>query len=780
MKVEGRRQQAESRSVELLSTLFILSVAFIFALQVIRQETIAQETPPAPPVLPAEKEEVREFDFIYIKGSETPLVGIITRETETQVFVRLRDYNTDIDTPIDKAIIEKIEHRTSPRQAFTAKRAGIKQGDYERFFELARWCLRYPELIGDAKKTLKESIRAKPDFLKAYLFLSDLLREEYEKTGNPAEAQLDEEIALYLRALKSGVDSPRIRLRLGLVCKRLGLLQRARAEFERALTLNEKEKLQDVACDAKIERGEVLLAEGKYAEAKTLSEELLTENSDNFRALLLLGRTFFKEGNWAKAAENLQKALELDPVFPQTYIELAAVAYEQGDFANAESHLETAQKHSLQDSALATDLAIVYTRQGKFAEAEVKLNEALAKDSSYARAHYALGFLAENRGDLENAVREYEAARDGGFYDGCVSYKLASIYYLAGAKDKAKEELYRCISLTFYPQDVLKLLARIEYDAENWAEAVRFLKYALSAAPEDAEAHYLLALSYLKLNAPQKAESELLETLKTLPAYTPSLNCLAYIAYNRAEFQKALALLSEVRTQNPQDSYAAECLEKVDTVLNQVFWEDNFSRPDSRDISNGWAEENDLRGGIEIKIEGNKAVFAGTQKKSGETTAIGRAEAGETFVKFEAQVNTSQAARARVGILLAERSKDQKIVHGILLIKDGKGNLSYNFTEQNQQWKSPPPNPPIEIRQFPADAKPHTFAIKLIDRDAGIFKLLLDDLEVAKVTSAPLARAKELTLSIFGEADANVPWTLFLHKVRISRTRKSTEEQENR
>ena len=240
-----------------------------------------------------------------------------------------------------------------------------------------------------------------------------------------------------------------------------------KAEFEKALTLNEKEKLKDVACDAKIERGEVLLAEGKYREAKTLFEEVLTEDSDNFRALLLLGRAFFKEGNWAKAVENLQKALELDPIFPQTYIELAAVAYEQGDLASAEKHLETAQKYSLPDAALATDLAIVYTRQGKFAEAEAKLKEAFAKDAGYARAHFAAGYLAENRGDLENAVREYEAARDGGFYDGSVSYKLASAYYLAGAKDKAREELYRCISLGFYPQDVLKFLARIECDAEN-------------------------------------------------------------------------------------------------------------------------------------------------------------------------------------------------------------------------------------------------------------------------------------------------------------------------
>jgi tetratricopeptide (TPR) repeat protein len=769
-------QKAKGEMRKLLSKLIILSLVLIFAFQAICEETLAQEAS-APS---GEKEEVREFDLIYIKGSETPLVGIITSETETRVFVRLRDYNTDIDTPIERAIIEKIERRTTPRQAFVAKRALIKQGDYQSLFELAKWCLRHPELIDDAKKMLKESIKAKPDFLKAYLFLSDLLREEYEKTGNPTEAQLDDEIALYLRALGSGIDSARIRLRLGLVCKRLGLRERAKAEFGKALTLNEKEKLRDVSCDVRVEKADVLLTEGKYAQAEALFEEVLAENSDNFRALLLLGRTFFKEGNFPKAVENLQKALELDPVFSQTYIELAAVAYEQGDFAGAETLLETAQKYSLQDPALATDIAIVYTRQGKFAAAEEKLKEALAEDASYARAHFALGYLAESRGDFEDALRHYETARDGGFYGSGVSYRLAIAYYFAGARDKAKEELYRSLSLGFYPQDVFRLLARIEFEGENWTEAVRFLKYALSAAPQDAQARYLLALSYLKLNAPEKAQSELLEALKTQPVRSPLLCVLAYIMYNRAEYQKALALFSEAKAQNPQDSYAAECLEKVDTVLNQVFWEDNFSRPDCADISNGWVEENDLRGGIEIKIEGNKAVFAGTQRKSDDTVAISRAEAGETFVKFEAQVNTLQAAKTRVGISLAERSKDQKIAHAIILVKDERGNLSYNFTEQKGQWKNPPGNPPIEIRQFPSDAKPHTFAIKLIDRDAGIFKLLLDDLEVANVTNVLLARAKELTLSVFGEADANVPWTLFLNRVRISRTRKGTQEQENR
>jgi hypothetical protein len=142
-------------------------------------------------------------------------------------------------------------------------------------------------------------------------------------------------------------------------------------------------------------------------------------------------------------------------------------------------------------------------------------------------------------------------------------------------------------------------------------------------------------------------------------------------------------------------------------------------------------------------------------------------------------MNTTQATGAKVGILLAERSKDQKILQGIMLLKDQKGNLSYNFTEQNQQWKNPPGTAPIEIHPFPSDTKPHTFTIKLIDRSAGVFKLLLDDVEVARVTNTSLARAKQLTLATFGETDANVRWTLFVHRVRISKT-KTVAQEENR
>ncbi|MFH1423253.1 MAG: tetratricopeptide repeat protein [Planctomycetota bacterium] len=745
-------------------TIKILAVTILFALFL--SLTTAQQSDSH------QSDEIREFDSIYVKDSLNPLIGLITKETETHVFIKLRDYNTDIETPVDKSIVERIDRRTTPKQAFSAKRKKIKSDDYEKLFELAKWSLRYPQLSEEFKNTIKETIKAKPDFLKAYLLFSDILRGKYEKSETPStNTQIDEESAIYMRAIECGIESPTIRFRLGLIYKNLKLFDEAIKEFDAALALSDKPDFVNVERNVKLEKAELLLTSRKYAEAISVLEEVLSKTPNDVRTLTLSGKTSLRIGNYIKAEEYFHSALEIDPLYPDILIGLASTAYKQDEYKTAEEFLNMARDCSLKETEILTDLATIHIRQGKYSFAETELKEAVSKDPKYARTHLILGDLAENKGDYQTALSEYQTARSCGLDNAVLSYKLATVLYKTGNKDKAaNKELQHCLSFETYSKEVFIFLSIIEYESGNLNNAVKYLNYALQISPNDANVHYLFALIHLKLGNIPQAESEIKEALKSQPGHSKSLSCLAYLAYNRGDYEKAIAFFDAAKSKDPFASYILACMEKIDTVLNQEFWKDNFSRPNSPDVSNNWIEENDARTGIEMKIESNKLVFTGTQRKEKEVISLTRIEPNEQFVKFEAQINTFLAEGARFGIFLSEPVKQNKKPHGIMLLKSENGYLSYNYTTEKREWEKPLNGHQIDIEPYPSGNEEHTLAIKLIDKNAGFFKLLLDDREIASVTNPKLADVKEFTLSIFGQSEnPNVPWTVFVHSVRISK-----------
>jgi tetratricopeptide (TPR) repeat protein len=714
--------------------------------------------------------EVREFDHVFLKDVPEPQVGTILRETDTELYIRLRDY-PGMETRFSKSRIVDIKYRTSPVQAFNAKRGKVAPGDFKACYELARWSLQYPELREKSKEVLRDCIKRNAKFLDSYLLFSDLLREDRRKsealTEEQLEQQLNTEIEMYRHAISSGLENPQIFYRLGLAVRKGGLPKVALGYFNKAIEGSGNSSVPEIGTWSRHEAGEILLETGKPREALKHFEAVLSSSPDDFRALLGRGEVKLVLGDLDEAGIALTKAVAADPYFPRPFLLLGSVAYLKGELSDAELWLGRAEAVGLPSADVLTTLGLARARMGKFTSAAAQLARALTVNPGYWQAELARGYLAENEGRVDDAISAYLRALQINDASGMAHFKLAGAYYSAGQKDSAVGELNAALTHGFRPVEVFKLLGRVEYERENYAEAARYLRYAVAADDKDADAYYLLGMSCVKLKRNLLAKRFLQKAVDLYPAHVGALNTLGYLAYAANNIQEAVERFTNALAADPGNSYAAKGMRQISQVLHWDRWEDSFRRPDSDDISNGWTEENDARYGIEMEIDSNAAQFSGTQREANKKVFLSRPERGDTFVRIEAVINGLQAAGARFGVRIEKRDSKGKIQGAVVLMRDVDGSLAYNYTEGRGKWKSS--DLPITIEQFPIDLKSHTFGVGLIDSKTGKVELMLDGRKLLEVSCPPLARSKELLVGIYGQADAGMPWTLIVESVCIFR-----------
>jgi tetratricopeptide (TPR) repeat protein len=709
----------------------------------------------------------REHDEIHVKDGIEPLVGTITRETETDVFIELLGYGGGLETKVPKAIIDKLLRRTTPLMAFNAKRGKIAVGDFKACYELALWAQQYQELREKMKDVLRDCIKINSKFLDAYLLLSGLIREEYRKLAKPTEEQLNAEIELYRYAIRSGLQDPRVYYRMGLVLRKISLRELAVSYLEKAIEVNESAGVPEIKKWAQQEIGELMLELGKPEEALKRFETVLNDTPEDFRSILGQGEALVMVGDLEKAAPVLAHAATIDALYPKSFLLLGSISYLNDDFADAEVWLNRAREVGLSDPQVLVTVGLLHARMGKFKSAAEELGQALALDPECWQAEAARGYLAENQGKTQDAINAYESALRINPKSGFVHFKLGGAFSVAGDKDSAAGEFYAALENGYKPVEVFKALGRMEFEAGNWEVSARYFRYSIAADDDDAGAHYLLAMSYLRQKSHDSLAQRHFEKVVTLDAtHAGALSGLGYLAYQSGDIAVAKNYFGRAGIDGSAGAYAQEALSRIERVLSWDRWEDSFKRPDSEELLRGWEEQNEGSSGILIQIKNNTARFSGKQRDATKHVFLSRKENGREFVRMEAVLNGIQAAGAKFGIKIEKRGSKNEVQGAVVFMKDIDMSLAYNYTESKGKWKGD--GAPIMLREFPLDTKSHSFAIGYT-YDTGDIELIFDDKKVAQIKCPPLARTRSLVVGVYGAADSGVEWALTLEAVKIYR-----------
>jgi tetratricopeptide (TPR) repeat protein len=153
-----------------------------------------------------------------------------------------------------------------------------------------------------------------------------------------------------------------------------------------------------------LKRAMELTRDGRLEEAEAAYKEVLEKDPSVVEAHYNLGSIYLGQENFAAAADEFQKAIDLRPDSGDAYRALSRVYEKKGNTDQAITVMEKGVAVRPEDPVMQFDLGILHYNARHTAEAEAAFHKVETLDPGNVRIQYLLATLALNRGDAEEAV----------------------------------------------------------------------------------------------------------------------------------------------------------------------------------------------------------------------------------------------------------------------------------------------------------------------------------------------------------------------------------------
>ena len=177
------------------------------------------------------------------------------------------------------------------------------------------------------------------------------------------------------------------------------------------LESGEASAIKDEASLAFIDSANQLFKEKNYDEALTVLQQLLEKNPNTYQIHVLIGDCYREKGNFDKALETYDKAIEeakKDEKMGKEIIAKALAAigdcyFKKGDFEAAQSFFEQSIDTNPENEALAYNVGEIYFSSQKLDEAIQYFTIATQIKPDWPSPYYKLGLVNLNKADYERA-----------------------------------------------------------------------------------------------------------------------------------------------------------------------------------------------------------------------------------------------------------------------------------------------------------------------------------------------------------------------------------------
>lgn len=252
----------------------------------------------------------------------------------------------------------------------------------------------------------------------------------------------------------------------------------------------------DLERDTKVELLRYLLSEGDLHDPEFVAGmapimDLLAAQYTHDREIILIYMSFFVwQKKWGEAAEQMERAIDIDPSVADDYVMLAKIHASNDDKAAAVRTLVMAEERFPDNVELYTLEAAVRQSDGEHAAAAAALNRALTiadlTDSDRSEIYQGLADLAQKNPEVGSPAELYEKALQLSPANDLAMNNYA--YYLAvtgTSLTRARELIARAVlynpgSLTYYDTYAWVLFKLGEFD-----EAKRYIDMALQTESEE-------------------------------------------------------------------------------------------------------------------------------------------------------------------------------------------------------------------------------------------------------------------------------------------------------
>ncbi len=280
---------------------------------------------------------------------------------------------------------------------------------------------------------------------------------------------------------------------------------------------------------------------------------------------VLLADTLRRAGEMERAMPEYDAAQRIDPSRPEGYSGRALILRARYDFEGAVAGLQEGLGRVAEGSRsdLLMVLAETRRRERRLEEAGRLFGEVLKARASDAPARAGLAHVAEDRGDLEGAIRAWDAYLEIKPDDEAAVLRRQELRELRAAIEALRETAGRGADAR-----VLRELGRLQSVAGDANGAVESYRRALRIDPDDAEARRGLALA-LRDSGPagaSEAGREFRRLLKESPADGVALYNLVALASARGDADGEADAWRAVVSARPDDLFALRgylaCLER--------------------------------------------------------------------------------------------------------------------------------------------------------------------------------------------------------------------------
>jgi tetratricopeptide (TPR) repeat protein len=160
------------------------------------------------------------------------------------------------------------------------------------------------------------------------------------------------------------------------------------------------------------------------------------------------------------------------------------------------------------------NLGNAYSEKGDITNAIKEYELAINYDPTLANAYLSLGELYKQEGSYTQALQEFEKALFHGADSATVLCNRGMIYYISGLLNKAEEDYRLSVALRHNNHFSHYLLGGIYLDKGMWQQAITEQQLALKYDPEFAPSYYELGLIYHRLGKREEATSALENFIK--------------------------------------------------------------------------------------------------------------------------------------------------------------------------------------------------------------------------------------------------------------------------
>lgn len=396
-----------------------------------------------------------------------------------------------------------------------------------------------------------------------------------ELTEDPGVAERAMRIAVFgdayppaLKAARRWVelapDSLDARRSLALLYLRSGQTEQAVETFEQALTLaggdnprafhmvtallsREEDSARALEVMGKLVARHPENAQGLYAYAQMAVqqdefelargavEKALLQRPEWPDARLLQARILLAQGQTEAALSSMEEVVNAHPESRPLRIGYARLLAEAGRFERARQQFEALLEHSPGDPELLYTVSLLAIEGERYEMAEDYLTRLMDTGERVGEAHFLLGAVAEDRGNLEQAIAEYRQVRQGErVVDAHI--RVAVLLARTGQLRQAREYLNKME--TDDPEVAQRLeLAEVDVlrEAGRYQEALEVLNGALAAQPGNADLLYARAMVAEKLDRLALLERDLKQILASDPENAHALNALGYTLADRTQ-----------------------------------------------------------------------------------------------------------------------------------------------------------------------------------------------------------------------------------------------------